>query len=121
VLVANEAEITLLLEVDDLGAALEIIRPLGIVAALTRGENGSVVVKGDATTSVDAHPVDKVVDVTGAGDLYAAGFLHGLTHGADLHTCAALGSLAAAEIISHLGARPEVPLLPLARESGLLV
>ena len=79
-----------------------------------------MVVKGDQTVSVDAHPVDKIVDVTGAGDLYAAGFLHGLTHGADLRTCARLGSLAASEIISHLGARPEAPLRPLAQEAGLL-
>jgi sugar/nucleoside kinase (ribokinase family) len=118
---ANEAEITLLLGVQDIGAAVEAIRPLGILAALTSGEDGSMVVQGYETTSVDAHPVDKIVDVTGAGDFYAAGFLHGLTHGADLHTCARLASLAAAEIISHLGARPEVPLRSLARESGLLV
>jgi sugar/nucleoside kinase (ribokinase family) len=117
---ANEVEITLLLGVEDVHAAAEAIRPLGILAALTCGAEGSVVVKGDESTRVDAYPVEKVVDVTGAGDLYAAGFLHGLTHGADLHTCAQLASLAASEIISHLGARPEVPLLPLAQEAGLL-
>ncbi len=120
VLFANEAEITLLLDVDDVDAAAEAIRPLGIVAALTRGPKGSTVVRGDERADVEAHPVDKVVDVTGAGDLYAAGLVHGLTHGADLVTCAQLASLSAGEIISHLGARPEVPLRPLAQEAGLL-
>jgi sugar/nucleoside kinase (ribokinase family) len=119
-LFANEAEITLLLGVDDIDAAAEAIRPLGILAALTRGAKGSTVVKDDERADVEARPVDKVVDVTGAGDLYAAGFLHGLTHGVDLVTCARLASLAASEIISHLGARPEVPLRPLAQEAGLL-
>lgn len=120
VLFANEAEITLLLGADDVAAAAKVVRSIGILAALTLGPGGSMVVKGDQTVSVDAHPVDKIVDVTGAGDLYAAGFLHGLTHGADLRTCARLGSLAASEIISHLGARPEAPLRPLAQEAGLL-
>lgn len=119
-LFANEAEITLLLGVDDIEGAAEAIRPLGILAALTRGANGSTVVKDDERADVEARPVEKVVDVTGAGDLYAAGFLHGLTHGVGLATCARLGSLAASEIISHLGARPEVPLRPLAQEAGLL-
>lgn len=120
VLFANEVEITLLLDVPDVGAAAQLIRPLGILAALTMGPDGSLVVQGHETARVEAHPVDKVVDVTGAGDLYAAGFLHGLTHGAQLATCARLASLAASEIISHLGARPEVALRPLAEEAGLL-
>jgi sugar/nucleoside kinase (ribokinase family) len=120
VLFANEAEITLLMDVDDVAAAAEAVRPLGILAALTMGAEGSTVVRGDETARVEAHPVAKVVDVTGAGDLYAAGFLHGLTHGTDLATCARLGGLAASEIISHLGARPEVPLRPLAQEAGML-
>jgi sugar/nucleoside kinase (ribokinase family) len=120
VLIANEDEINLLLDVEDIAASTELVRSLDIIAALTLGPKGSLVVNGDETVRVDAHPVDKIVDVTGAGDLYAAGFLHGLTHGADLSTCGRLGSLAAAEIISHLGARPEVPLRPLAQEAGLL-
>jgi sugar/nucleoside kinase (ribokinase family) len=120
VLFANEAEIALLLEVDDIAGAADVLRPLGVIAALTLGPQGSLVLQGDHTAQVDAYPVDKIVDVTGAGDLYAAGFLHGLTHGADLLTCARLGSLAASEIISHLGARPEVPLRPLGQEAGLL-
>ena len=120
VLFANEDETTLLLDVDDIAAAPEIVRSHGFIAALTLGAKGSLVVKDDEIVRVDAYPVEKIIDVTGAGDLYAAGFLHGLTQGADLLTCARLGSLAASEIISHLGARPEVPLRPLAQEAGLL-
>ena len=63
---------------------------------------------------IDAHPVDTLVDTTGAGDLYAAGFLFGLSRGLDLATCGRLGSLAAAEVISHVGARPATPLADLA-------
>ena len=70
--------------------------------------------------AVDAHPVERVVDTTGAGDLYAAGFLLGLARGVPLERCAQLGGLAAAEVIGHLGARPLVPLEALAAEAGLL-
>jgi sugar/nucleoside kinase (ribokinase family) len=74
-----------------------------------------VIVSGDEVHVVDAHPVTgAVVDTTGAGDLYAAGFLYGLTHGYDLGRCGRLGAIAASEVISHLGARPEVPLAQLA-------
>ena len=73
-----------------------------------------MIVAGDDTYVVPAHPVDWLVDTTGAGDLYASGFLHGYTSGADLETCARLGSLAASEVISHLGARPEADLSELA-------
>src|SRR6185295_19202113 len=86
------------------------------IAALTRSAKGSVVVSGDDLHVIDAHPVDgAVVDTTGAGDLYAAGFLYGLTHGYDLGRCGRLGALAAAEVISHLGPRPQVSLADLAR------
>ena len=84
------------------------------IAALTRGPHGSVIVAGDDVHVIDAHPAT-VVDTTGAGDLFAAGFLYGLTHGHDLATCGQLASLGAAEVISHLGARPAVPLAELAR------
>ena len=77
------------------------------IAALTRSEKGAVIVARDEMHVVDAHPVDEVVDTTGAGDLFAAGFLYGLTHGYDLGTAAASARCAAAEVISHLGARPE--------------
>ena len=85
----------------------QAVRKEARIAALTRSEKGSVVVKGDETHAVPAAPVAKVVDTTGAGDLYAAGFLFGYTHGKPLAECARLGGLAAAEIISHVGARPE--------------
>jgi sugar/nucleoside kinase (ribokinase family) len=114
VLFANEAEICSLYEVDEFDAALQRVRRHCQIAALTRGEKGSVVVAGDEVHVVDAHPVERVVDTTGAGDQYAAGFLHGLTRGHDLVTCGRLGSLAAAEVISHFGARPAVSLAQLA-------
>jgi adenosine kinase len=88
---------------------------------VTRSEKGSVVVEGRHTYEVPAFPIARLADTTGAGDLYAAGFLAGLARGADLKACAALGALAAAEIIQHLGARPEAPLASLARDSGLAV
>jgi sugar/nucleoside kinase (ribokinase family) len=113
VLFANEDEIRLLYEVDSFDAALQLVREHCEMAALTRGSRGSVVVAGDEVHVIDVVPVD-VVDTTGAGDLYAAGFLYGFTHGQDLATSGKLASLAAAEVISHLGARPARPLSELA-------
>ncbi len=113
---ANEAEVTSLFEVDDFAAAAERLRHHGSVAALTRGAAGSVVVTEDDLIEVPAEPVSTVVDTTGAGDLYAAGFLHGFSTGRPLDVCARLGSIAAAEVISHLGARPLVPLRELAAD-----
>ena len=84
------------------------------IAALTRSEKGAVVVTRDEVHIIDAHPAAQVVDTTGAGDLFAAGFLFGLTHGFDLGTAGRLGALAAAEVISHLGARPQTSLAELA-------
>jgi len=115
VLFANEAEICALYEVDQFHAALECVRGQCDIAALTRSELGSVIVAADEVRVVAASRVDAVVDTTGAGDQYAAGFLHGLTRGETFETCGRLGSLAAAEVISHLGARPETALAPLAR------
>jgi adenosine kinase len=120
VLFANDVEVTSLFEVGDLDRALELVASRCPLAAVTRGARGSVVVAGDEVTTVAAHPVDRVVDTTGAGDLYAAGFLFGLARGADPEGCAALGGLAAAEVIGHLGARPLVSLRRLAAEAGLL-
>ena len=111
---ANEAEITALFRADDFDVAVEGVRRHGAIAALTRSERGSVVVTEDEVIEVAAHPVDQLVDTTGAGDLYAAGFLHGFSRKLDLPTCGALGSLAAAEVISHLGARPATDLAGLA-------
>ena len=88
------------------------------MAVLTRSEAGSVIVAKGETIEIAPEPVAEVVDLTGAGDLYAAGFLYGLTHGAPLQLCGRLGSLAAAEVISHIGARPESSLRKLAKESS---
>lgn len=107
ILFGNEAEIKALYEVETFEQALEAVRKEAKIAALTRSEKGSVVVKGSETYEVPAAPVAKVVDTTGAGDLYAAGFLFGFTHGKPLAECARLGGIAAAEVISHVGARPE--------------
>ena len=107
ILFANEAEIKSLYEVDNFEDAMEATRKDAKIAALTRSEKGSIVVKGQESWSVPAAPVAKVVDTTGAGDLYAAGFLFGYTHGKPLAECARLGGIAAAEIITHVGARPE--------------
>jgi len=107
ILFGNESEIKSLYEVESFEEAMEATRKEAKIAALTRSEKGSVVVKGNETWAVPAAPVAKVVDTTGAGDLYAAGFLFGYTRGKPLAECARLGGLAAAEIISHVGARPE--------------
>jgi sugar/nucleoside kinase (ribokinase family) len=114
ILFANEHEITMLYEVDTFDEALHRVRGHCAIAALTRGPHGSVIVAGEDVHVIDAPPVD-VIDTTGAGDLYAAGFLYGLTHGYELATCGRLASLAAAEVISHLGARPAEVLAELAR------
>jgi adenosine kinase len=120
-LFANSDEILSLYETPSLEEALAAARREGVLAAVTRSEKGSVVVEGRHTYEVPAFPIARLADTTGAGDLYAAGFLAGLARGADLKACAALGALAAAEIIQHLGARPEAPLASLARERGLAV
>lgn len=120
VLFANEVEILSLYETDDFDQAVSAVRQDCGLAALTRGGKGSVIVSGEETHIVPAAAVDKVVDTTGAGDLYAAGFLFGLTHGKALPDCAHLGSLAAAEVISHMGARPETSLKKLAASRNLL-
>ncbi|MBS0221273.1 MAG: adenosine kinase [Proteobacteria bacterium] len=114
ILFGNESEIKSLYQVESFEAALEATRKDAKVAALTRSEKGSVVVRDGEIHAVPAAPVARVVDTTGAGDLYAAGFLHGFTHGKSLAECARLGGIAAAEIISHVGARPERPLRELA-------
>jgi sugar/nucleoside kinase (ribokinase family) len=109
ILFANEAEACALWGCDEVGAAVERARAEVAVACITLSEKGSVVVAGAETHEIPAHPVT-VVDTTGAGDLYASGFLYGYTSGMPLPRCGELGSLAAAEVISHIGARPEVSL-----------
>jgi sugar/nucleoside kinase (ribokinase family) len=113
-LFANEAEILALYRTDDWADAVAAVRGHVEVAALTRSEKGSVVVTTDEVIEVPVEPVAELVDTTGAGDLYAAGFLHGYALGAELATCGRLGSVAAAEVISHLGARPQADLRALA-------
>ena len=110
VLFANEHEITMLYEVDAFDEAARRVVDVCEIAALTCGPQGSVILGHGERHAIDADPVQRLVDTTGAGDLYAAGFLFGLTHGRDLATCGRLASLAAAEVISHLGARPEASL-----------
>jgi sugar/nucleoside kinase (ribokinase family) len=108
-LFANESELTALFETD-LDGALSRVASVVEIAAVTRGPAGSVIAAGLSRIAVDAAPVERVVDTTGAGDLYAAGFLFGLARGKPLDECGRLASLAAAEIISHYGGRPEAPL-----------
>jgi len=117
---ANEIEIGSLYETGDFEAAARAAAHDCEIAVLTRSAKGSVVVAGAARHEIPAAPVPQVVDTTGAGDLYASGFLYGITYGRLLDVCGRLGSLCAAEIISHIGARPERPLKDLAAASGLL-
>jgi sugar/nucleoside kinase (ribokinase family) len=116
---ANEDETKSLFEVDDFDLALQQIRGHCDIAALTRSEKGSVIVAGNDVHVVDAAPVDKVVDTTGAGDLFAAGFLYGLSRDRSPADCGRIGGMAAAEIIGHYGARPELSLAKLLAESGI--
>ncbi|MBL6941594.1 MAG: adenosine kinase, partial [Rhodospirillales bacterium] len=99
VVFANEEEVMSLYQVENFDEALQLVRADCDIAALTRSEKGSVIVRGDEVHIVDAEPADPVVDTTGAGDAYAAGFLHGLTTGKPLDVCARLGGIAAAEVI----------------------
>ena len=109
-LFANEEEIKSLYQVSTFDEALQKVRGHCQVAALTRSARGAVVIAGDEVHVIDARPAVKVVDTTGAGDAFAAGFLYGFTHGFDLARAARAGAVAAAEVISHVGARPEIPL-----------
>ncbi len=121
VLFANEAEIVALYEESSFDAALARVRHHCEIAALTRGAAGSVLLAGDDVVAVPVEPVPggRVLDTTGAGDLYAAGVLHGLVTGRDLRTCGRLGGIAAGEVISHLGARPQAGLAELAAAAGI--
>jgi len=118
---ANERELLSLYETSDFDSAVKILREDARIAVVTRSEKGCVVVSRDAVETVTAEPVAQVTDVTGAGDLFAAGFLVGLARGKDHRTAARLGALAAAEVIQHIGARPAVSLKARAAQSGLPV
>jgi sugar/nucleoside kinase (ribokinase family) len=117
ILFANEEEICSLYEVAHFDDAMQHVRKDVELAFLTRGPAGAVVVSGDELHVIDAYLHGPVIDTTGAGDQFAAGVLHGLTQGLDLATCGRLGSLAAGEVIAHLGPRPAVPLDKLAATS----
>ena len=118
ILFANEVEICSLYQVADFDSAARAIAGKLPIAVITRSEKGAVVLAGGQAIAVPAEPVARIVDTTGAGDLFAAGFLHGLAQGRDLGICAQFGAIAAAEVISHYGARPEADLRALAARLG---
>lgn len=119
VLFANEDEARGLTGTDDLDAAVASLAERCDTVVVTRGAAGSIVASGGSTVEVPAELVRRVVDTTGAGDSFAAGFLHGAVRGAGPEDCARLGAVVAAEVVSHLGARPLVPLSKLAASAGL--
>lgn len=110
ILFSNEDELKALYQVDSINEGLHQLRDNCEFAAVTRNEHGSVVIDGDEVVIIDAEPVDSVVDATGAGDMYAAGFLYGFVRGKPIEICGKIGSIVASEVISHMGPRPLVPL-----------
>jgi sugar/nucleoside kinase (ribokinase family) len=118
---ANEAELHSLYQTADFDTALTQLRSDTKLGIVTRSEKGCVVASKDGVVAVPAFPVQQMVDTTGAGDLFAAGFLFGLVRGAGHENCGRLGALAAAEVIQHIGARPQTSLKELAKKNGLPV
>ena len=112
-LFANEHELTVLFGTDDFAASVQVLRDKCPLAVVTRSKQGSVVITADDYIEVPALPVDPIIDATGAGDMYAAGFLYGLTHGKSLEQSAEIGTICAAEVIMHMGPRPHVALASL--------
>jgi sugar/nucleoside kinase (ribokinase family) len=121
IIFANEAELGSLYETEDFDAALGELRKDTRLGIVTRSEKGCVVASSDDIVAVPAHKIEKLVDTTGAGDLFAAGFLFGLVRNAGYENAGKLGALAAAEVIQHIGARPQVSLKELAKKNGLPV
>jgi sugar/nucleoside kinase (ribokinase family) len=119
ILFANEAEALALFETEDLAVAIDGLRARTRLSAVTRSEKGSLLIGDGEVASILARPVEKIVDTTGAGDQYAAGVMYGLAAGRPLEVCGHLGALAAAEVISHYGPRPQVSLRALADREGL--
>jgi sugar/nucleoside kinase (ribokinase family) len=119
ILFANEEELLSLYQTRDFDEAISRLQADTAIAAVTRSEKGSVVIGDGEPVVIPAEPVAKVVDTTGAGDQYAAGFLFGYAKGLPLATCARLGHIAAAEVISHFGPRPEISLASLALAAGI--
>ena len=120
-LFANTDELLSLYETPHFDEALDALRAEGVLGIVTRSEKGCIVIEGESTWEAPAFPIARLVDTTGAGDMFAAGFLAGLARGRDMTTCGRLGALAAAEIIQHLGARPQGSLQTLAAENGLFL
>ncbi len=118
-LFGNEEEVFQLYKTTDFDTAVKKLRQSNTLACMTLGARGAIVVDTMTTATVPATPVEKVVDTTGAGDLFAAGFLYGYTSGRDLVRCAKIGAICAGEIIGHMGARPEIPLRDLLLKHGL--
>ncbi len=116
ILFANEDEIKSLYQKDNFDDAISAVSNNVEVAAITRSEKGAVIIAGDKNVKISAEPVEKVIDTTGAGDQFAAGFLYGYTEGEDLETCGRYGAIAAAEVISHVGPRPLVSLADLLKQ-----
>ncbi|MEH2472421.1 sugar/nucleoside kinase (ribokinase family) [Nitrobacteraceae bacterium AZCC 2161] len=121
VIFANESELHSLYQTSDVDTALGQLRKDVRLGVVTRSEKGCMVASKEGVVEVPAFPIDKLVDTTGAGDLFAAGFLFGMVRGADHKTCGKLAALAAAEVIQHIGARPQVSLKELAKQHGLPV
>ncbi len=120
ILFANEDEAKALFQAEDFDGVLAGAKKWGGIAALTRSAKGCVIVEEGMVHEIPAAPISRVIDTTGAGDQFAAGFLYGITHGKGLADCGRLGALAAAEVISHYGARPETSLKELATKAGLI-
>lgn len=120
ILFANQHELKSLYQTSDEDSAIAALRKEKVLGVVTRSADGAVVVGPEAVEAVPASPVEAVVDTTGAGDLFAAGFLAGLARDLPTRDCARLGGVAAAEVISHIGARPQANLADLARGAGLL-
>jgi sugar/nucleoside kinase (ribokinase family) len=116
ILFANEDEIKSLYETDDLEEAMNQVKTQCALVAITRGEKGSIIIKNGQKTEVSAEENVELIDSTGAGDAYAAGFLYGFTENMDIETCGRLGSVAAAEVISQMGPRPSVNLSDLVKQ-----
>src|SRR5690606_18482761 len=115
---ANDSELKSLYETADLDTAVAAVRQDSVLTAVTTGADGALVVTADGVTAVAATPVANVVDLTGAGDLFAAGFLYGVARGMDMTEAARLGTLSAAEVIGHIGPRPARPLKTVAETAG---
>ena len=116
---ANDAELKSLYQTADLATAIAAARDDAVLTIVTQGEKGSIVVTREKTSEVPAHEIDRLEDTTGACDLFAAGFLHGFTTGRSMEECARIGGLAAAEVIQHIGPRPQASLKDLLAQSGI--